>query len=140
MSFAHIRRQDQKSTLRNSNFQKRYFCKTNHCTVCTFSQLLHFPNHRAAWRFGRTRFLISLFLVSLSMFFQFFAPVSIFRYTCNAHLSYHFIFSVCGAEVYLGLHKRSNSVNMGGLLFMMANNAPLSKIDNPYFCVGFQTL
>ena len=68
----------QRPSLNRSNFT---FCKNTR--TCLHLQptciLWHWslPNHRAAWRFGRTRFLISLFLVSLSMFFQFFAPVSI---------------------------------------------------------------
>lgn len=32
---------------------------------------------RVAWQFGRTRFIISLLLVVLSMFFQFAGPVSL---------------------------------------------------------------
>ena len=31
--------------------------------------------NRAVWQFGRTRFLVCLFLVALSMLFQFIGPV-----------------------------------------------------------------
>ena len=68
----------QRPSLNRSNFT--YSKSTRTCAHLQPTCILwHWsvPNHRAAWRFGRTRFLISLFLVSLSMFFQFFAPVSL---------------------------------------------------------------
>ena len=35
---------------------------------------------KVAWRFGRTRFIISLFLVMLAMVFQFLGPVKQIRF------------------------------------------------------------
>ena len=55
-------------------------CRKKNANINTKSEPMKPSLSRVAWQFGRTRFIISLLLVVLSMFFQFAGPVRLTKW------------------------------------------------------------